>query len=425
MPDLLSYISIPALILFSAFFSASEIAFASVSALRMKTISNDKQSISRYLAAKIHSNYQSVLTSIVVGNTLVNIAASSIAAVIVINIAGGSNAYISTIIMTVLILIFGEVIPKVIAKAIPDKYVIFAATPLYIISLILRPITFIFDMFLRLVSKLWKGSTDNASSVTEDDLKNIIDIVEDEGVLDEDQTDLLQNALDFDDVCAYEIITPRVDMASIDIHDPYEKNEKFLNETDYSRIPVYEDTPDNIIGILHINHYLKERINNDTVSIRDLLIPAIFIHKTMPLTDVLEKMKETKCHMLVVLDEYGGTMGIITLEDVMEQLVGEIFDESDDFEPEFVCIDDTHFKANGEMRIEDFFDEFDIDIEEDEEYGDDDITLGGFVTTMLDGDTSEGNTFEFHNLLFTVLDADEKRVEKVAVEILPVEEDED
>ena len=423
MPDYVSYISIPVLLLFSAFFSASEIAFASVGALRIKTLSKDKQSISRYLAAKIHSNYQSVLTSIVVGNTLVNIAASSVAAVIVLKITGGTKAYISTIIMTVLILIFGEVIPKVIAKAVPDRFVVFVAVPLYIISLILRPVTFIFVIFLKIISKIWNGSADNETAVTEDDLKNIIDIVEDEGVLDEESSDLLQNALEFDDVCAYEIITPRVDMEAIDIHSPYEKNIKFLNATDYSRIPVYEDTPDNIIGILHINHYLKESIKSETVSIRDLLLPVTFIHKTMSLADVLEKMKETKCHMVVVLDEYGGTMGIITLEDVMEQLVGEIFDESDDYEPEFVCIDDTHFKANGEMRIEDFFDEFDIDTEDDDDYSDDDITLGGFVTTMLDGNTTEGNSFVYNNLIITVLEADEKRVEKVAVEIISSEDE--
>lgn len=426
MPEILPYISIPVLLLFSAFFSASEIAFASISPLRILTLSKEKQSISRYLAAKIHSDYQSVLTSIVVGNTLVNIAASSVATVIVINLFGGEgNAYIATLIMTVLILVFGEVIPKVIAKTVPDRFVIVFATPLYIISLILRPISFIFVLIIKLISKLWKGSADNGLSVTEDDLKNIIDISEDEGVLDEEQFDLIKNALEFDDVCAYEIITPRVDMEAIDIHDPYEKNIKLLTKTDYSRIPVYEDTPDNIIGILHINHFLKESIHSKTVSIRELLLPAIFIHKTMCLSDVLEKMKETKCHMIIVLDEYGGTMGIITLEDVMEQLVGEIFDESDDFEPEFVCIDDNHYQANGEMRIEDFFDEFDIDIEDDEEYEDDNITVGGFVTTMLDGDTAVGNTFDYSNLRITVLESDEKRVEKISVEILPVEENED
>ncbi len=417
MPDFLSYISIPILIVFSAFFSASEIAFASVSALRLKTLSNEKESVPRFFALKIHENYQSVLTSIVVGNTIVNIASSSIATVIVIALFGESRAYISTVVMTVIILIFGEVLPKVLAKALPDKFAVLVSVPLYVVSLVLRPISFVFVLIIKLVSKLWENKKTDTESVSEDDFENIIDIVEDEGVLDEEQCDLLQSALDFNDVCAYEIITPRVDMDAIDIHDPYEINIKKIFASNFSRMPVYEDTPDNIIGILHINHILKELCATEKISIRDLLLPVIFIHKTMALTDVLEKMKETKCHMLVVLDEYGGTMGIVTMEDVLEQLVGEIFDENDDYEPEFICIDDSHFEAIGDMRVEDFFDEFDIDIEDDENYDNDDITLGGFVTTMLDGDTEQGNTFTYNNLLFKVLESNEKRVERVAVEI--------
>lgn len=417
MPDFLSYISIPILIVFSAFFSASEIAFASVSTLRLKTLSNEKESVPRFFALKIHENYQSVLTSIVVGNTIVNIASSSIATVIVIALFGESRAYISTVVMTVIILIFGEVLPKVLAKALPDKFAVLVSVPLYVVSLVLRPISFVFVLIIKLVSKLWENKKTDTESVSEDDFENIIDIVEDEGVLDEEQCDLLQSALDFNDVCAYEIITPRVDMDAIDIHDPYEVNIKKIFASNFSRMPVYEDTPDNIIGILHINHILKELCTAEKISIRDLLLPVIFIHKTMALTDVLEKMKETKCHMLVVLDEYGGTMGIVTMEDVLEQLVGEIFDENDDYEPEFICIDDSHFEAIGDMRVEDFFDEFDIDIEDDESYDNDDITLGGFVTTMLDGDTEQGNTFTYNNLLFKVLESNEKRVERVAVEI--------
>ena len=226
MADLLSYISIPVLLLFSAFFSASEIAFASVSALRLKSISKEKQSLPRFLATKIHDDYQKILSSIVVGNTLVNIAASSVATVIVINLFGEKKAYISTIIMTALVLVFGEVIPKVVAKSFPDKFSVAFSVPLYFISFILRPLTFIFIWFIGLVSKLWEKNITDSSSVTEDDLENIIDIVEDEGVLDEGQADLLQSALEFDDVCAYEIITPRIDMEAIDIHDPFEKNLK-------------------------------------------------------------------------------------------------------------------------------------------------------------------------------------------------------
>jgi len=421
MPEFLSYISIPLFLLCSAFFSASEIAFASLSAFRLKAIQSEKSTLSGFLANKIHDDYNNILSTILIGNTLVNMAASSVATVIVIGLLGEKSAFLATVIMTLLVLVFGEVIPKVVAKKVPEKFAIIVSIPLYVVSIILKPITWLFVLFLKLVSRLWENKKTSSDTVSEDDFENIIDIAEDEGVLDEEQCDLLQNALEFDDVAAYEIITPRVDMVSIDIHDPYEVNVKTINSSNYSRIPVYEDTPDNIIGILHINHFFKESVENEKVNIRKLLLPVTHVHKTMPLPDVLEKMKKTKCHMVVVLDEYGGTMGILTLEDVLEQLVGEIFDENDDFDKEFVCIDDTHFEANGDMRIYDFFDEFDIDIEEDESFESDDITIGGFVTTMLEGETEKGSTVLYENLKITVAESNEKRVDKIFVEILPEE----
>ncbi|MBR4973790.1 MAG: HlyC/CorC family transporter, partial [Clostridia bacterium] len=293
----------------------------------------------------------------------------------------------------------------------------------YVLSVILKPVTWIIMGIVKLGSFFWKDSVSDSDSVSEDDFENIIDIVEDEGVLDEEQCDLLQNALDFDEVLAYEIITPRVDMEAIDIRDAYEINIKKLEEATYTRLPVYEDTPDNIIGILHLNHFYKAYVSVKRVNIRELLLPVNYVHKTMSLPDVLEKMKETKTHMVVVLDEYGGTMGILTMEDVLEQLVGEIFDEGDDMEREFVCLDDTHYEADGDMRVYDFFDEFDIDIEEDEEFDGDTATLGGWVTTMLDGEPEEDDTFNFENLKLTVKKTDGRRIERVSVEITePYEE---
>ena len=281
-----------------------------------------------------------------------------------------------------------------------------------------------FTSLINLISRLWESKTANPEAISEDDLENIIDIVEDEGVLDEEQCDLLQNALDFDTVLAYEIITPRVDMDALDIRDPYEINVEKIAETSYSRIPVYEDTPDNIIGVLHLNHFYKEYVDGGRVNIRALLRPATYVHKTMPLPDVLEKMKETKSHLVIVLDEYGGTMGILTMEDVLEQLVGEIFDESDEIEREFVCLDDTHFEADGDMRLYDFFDEFEIDIDEDEEFENDNSTVGGWTVTMLEGEAKEGDQFRFENLLITVKAAEEHRVERILVEELEEESEE-
>ena len=424
MSEIFEYISIPLLLIVSAFFSASEIAFASVNVMRLKSKMQKKETTSLRLALKIADDYDNALSAILMGNNLANNIASSVATVIVIGFLGDEYAWVATLIMTLLVLTFGEIIPKVLAKTFSEKFSVAVAIPVYALTVILRPLSWLFLLIVNLASKLWSKNVSDSDAVSEEDFENIIDIVEDEGVLDEESCDLLQNALDFDDVLAYEIITPRVDMEALDIRDPYEVNLKKILATTYSRMPVYEDTPDNIIGIIHLNRVYKQLADDEHISIRKLMLPVTFVHKTMPLPDVLEKMKETKCHMVVVLDEYGGTMGILTMEDVLEQLVGEIWDETDDIEREFVCIDETHFEAEGDMRIYDFFDEFDMDIEEDDDFEADNTTVGGWVMSMLDGEAEENDTFTFENLKITVVEADEKRVEKIGIEVLQIEETE-
>lgn len=423
MANLQSYIAIIVLVLCSAFFSATEIAYASVNPARLKSRRAKKDGLCLVLATKIVDNYDSNLSAILIGNNLANTAASAIATVIVIGL--GLPSWVSTVAMTLMVLTFGEIIPKVIAKQLPEQFCMISAVPIYLLSVILKPLTLLIMLLVKLCAHLWKSGVSDSDSVSQDDFENIIEIVEDEGVLDEEQCDLLQNALDFDEVLAYEIITPRVDMQALDIRDPYEVNMKKIAEAVYSRLPVFEDTPDNIIGILHLNHFYKAYVEKERVNIRQLLLPVTYVHKTMPLPDVLEKMKETKSHLVVVLDEYGGTMGILTMEDVLEQLVGEIFDESDEIEREFVEIDDTHYEADGDMRVYDFFDELDIDIEDEETLEGDTATLGGWVITMLDGEAEEGDSFRFENLNITVKKTDGRRIEKILVEELLVEDEED
>lgn len=422
MNNIIQYIAIVILIVCSAFFSSTEIAYASVNSARLKSKRQEKDSLALSLASRIVDNYNTTLSAILIGNNLANTASSAIATLIVLRLELPS--WVATVVMTIVVLIFGEIIPKVLAKQMAEQFCLITAIPIYVLSVILSPVSWLINGFIKLCSFLWKSNITDTDAVSEDDFENIIDIVEDEGVLDEEQCDLLQNALDFDEVLAYEIITPRVDMEAIDIRDPYEVNVRKINECIYSRMPVFEDTPDEIIGILHLNKFYKEFVTKERVNIREMLLPVTYVHKTMPLPDVLEKMKETKTHMVVVLDEYGGTMGILTMEDVLEQLVGEIFDESDEFEREFVCIDDTHFEADGDMRIYDFFDEFDMDVE-DEESMEDTATLGGWVISMLDGEINEGDSFTFENLKITVKKADDKRIEKIEVEELPKPEEED
>ncbi len=425
MSNALQYIAISVLVLVSAFFSAAEIAFSSVNPARLKSMRKTRETTPLKLAIRILDDYDNLLSSILIGNNIANMAASSIATVIVISWWGDNYAWTSIVIMTLIILVFGEIIPKVLAKQFPEFFCTFASIPIFIVSIILKPFNIIIMWFVNLVSKLWENNVTDSEAVSEDDFENIIDIVEDEGVLDEEQCDLLQNALDFDEVLAYEIITHRVDMEAIDIHDPYEVNIRKCEESTFSRLPVYEDTTDNIIGVLHLNHFYKKYVEKSKVNFRELLLPVNFVHKTMPLPDVLDKMRENKCHLVVVLDEYGGTMGILTMEDVLEQLVGEIFDESDEIEREFICIDDTHFEADGDMRVYDFFDEFDIDIDEDEDFETDTATVGGWTQTMLEGEAQEGDTFRWENLEITVLKTDGLRIEKIGVEELPIEEDEE
>ena len=422
MNNIVQYIAILLLIICSAFFSATEIAYASVNSARLKSKRQEKDTLSLSLASRIVDDYQTTLSAILIGNNLANTASSAIATLIVMQLELPS--WVATVVMTIAVLIFGEITPKVLAKQMAEQFCLITAVPIYILSVILSPISWMINGFVKLCSFLWKSNIADTDAVSEDDFENIIDIVEDEGVLDEEPCDLFQNALDFDEVLAYEIITPRVDMDALDIRDPYEVNVRKINDCIYSRMPVFEDTPDNIIGILHLNRFYKEFVAKERVNIREMLLDVTFVHKTMPLPDVLEKMKETKTHMVVVLDEYGGTLGILTMEDVLEQLVGEIFDESDEFEREFVCIDETHFEADGDMRIYDFFDEFDIDVE-DEESMEDTATLGGWVISMLDGEINEGDSFPFENLRFTFKKADEKRIEKVEVEELPKPEEDD
>ena len=420
------YLLIPILLLLmvGAFFSATEIAFSSANAIRLKNRKKGNGSVGHLVAMKILDNYDDYLSTVLIGNNIANMAISSLATIIVVDMFSEDYTWLSTLATTLLVLTFGEIIPKVLAKQMPEGYCVFAALPIYILNIILKPLNIVVTGFVNLVSKLWQSSVSDSEAVSEDDFENIIEIVEDEGVLDEEQCDLLQNALDFDEVLAYEIITHRVDLEALDIRDPYEVNIKKCCETTFSRLPVFEDNADNIIGVLHLNHFYKKFVESKKVNIRELLLPVTTVHKTMPLPDVLDKMRENKCHMVVVLDEYGGTMGIVTMEDVMEQLVGEIWDENDEIEREFVEVDENKYEADGDMRVYDFFDEFDIDIDEDEDFELDSATIGGWAQTMLDGEAEEGSQFSFENLIITILQVDGVRIERLAVEYIPAEDEE-
>ena len=418
-----SYLLIVLLIALSAFFSGSEISYSSLHALRMQNAAE-----SGGLAAKaaywIYQAYDSALVTILIGNNLVNIASSSVATLIAVSLLGDEGAWAATAVMTVLILTFGEIIPKIIAVQLPEGFAKFVALPLRVMMFITKPIVWVFNKLLMLLDRVWARFGESGPTVTEDDLETILETVEDEGVIDEDRAELLQSALDFGDVLAYEIITPRVDMLAIDIEDDWEEVLKTAYDSPYSRIPVYEDTIDNIIGILHLNHFFKELVEQPQFDLRSILMPVNFVHKTMPLDDVLTVMKKRQCHMVIVTDEYGGTMGCLTMEDVLEQLVGDIWDESDEIVDEFVQTGEDTYEADGDMRIYDFFEELDID---DRDFDDDNATLGGWAIEMLGDYPKVGDSFDYKNLTITVKKLQNLRVIRLAVQVhpLPPEEEEE
>ncbi len=416
----MNYLLIVVLVALSAFFSGSETAYASLNAIRLRRNAEEKGGSSK-TALFIYEHYERALSSILIGNNLVNIAASSVATVIAISIAGPAGTAYAAVIMTVIILIFGEIIPKIFAKDHADSAAPAAAYPLRFFMIVTFPLVFIVQKFVSLVSKLW-GGTKEDETITEDELSNIIELVEDEGVIDEDQSELLQSAIDFPDITAQEILTPRVDLTAIDVEDSMDEILETADSSPYSRIPVYEETIDNIIGILYLNHFYKKIVETRDFSIRDILIEPCFIHKSLKLPAVLSELRRCKTHIAVVTDEYGGTSGIVTMEDVLEQLVGDIWDETDVVTDEIKEIEENTYEVDGDMSIYDFLEEVGRD---PDSFEGDFTTVGGFVTEMKGGFPEPGDSFTYENMTLTVLETDDMRVKKLKVVVSPEKEQED
>lgn len=428
MTWLIYVIALIVLVCFSAFFSGSEIAYSSANPLRLKRIFNDTKNQNARRALYITDNYDRALSSILIGNNLVNLASSTLATQLFIMLLAergivGENtaAAISTAAITVFVLIFGETVPKLSAKGDPERFSMKVSRPLRGIMIIFSPIVWLVMKLIGSISKRWKTEEDD-DAVTEDDLSEIIDTVEDEGVIDEDTSELLQSALDFPDICAYEIITPRVDMVAIDIEDSQEEIMEVIESSVYSRLPVYEDSIDNIIGVLHLNQFLKAMAAGEEFDIRSKLLPVVFLHKTTILPQALRELREKKLHLAIVTDEYGGTMGLITMEDILEQLVGDIWDETDEIEDEMVELAPDLFEVDGSMRIYDFLEEFEID---DRDFDDDNATVGGFAIEQLGGYPARGESFDFEHLTITVKQLQNLRVTRVLVKVNPKPEPED
>ena len=410
----------------SAFFSACETAYnlANESQLEKKA---EKGFINK-LAYKINQSYNFALTSILIGNNIVNFALSSVATSMCIlllvdtGITGeNAAATISTVITTIVVLIFGEIAPKVIAKGNSKALIRGFAIPLFTFMVIFSPVAYILNLIIKLIDKIF---VDEAAGVTTDELSSIIETGEEEGSIDEDMSELLQSAIDFNDTSIKEIMIPRVDMVAVDVNDDIDEIISTVFNTPYSRIPVYEDTIDNIVGILVAQQLCKVLVDTDKkdIDIRSLLVEPYFIHMTVKLDDALDVLREERTHIMIVLDEFGGTAGIATMEDILEELVGEIWDEDEEAEHDIVRAGNDKYTVEGDMNIFDFFEAIDFNEGDFEsEY----TTVGGWAIEMLEGFPEEGASFKYQNLTVTIDTIDDHRITKLSVSVEPIEDDED
>jgi CBS domain containing-hemolysin-like protein len=415
--EIMPYLGIAALVLMSAFFSGSEIAFASVNRSRLRRaheLGNKKAGIALYIA----DNFGNALSTILIGNNLVNIAASSVATLIALRLLGEAGTIVSTAIMTVLILTFGEITPKILAKQHNYKFVLLSSYPLRILMLILTPLIKVILWIVNTISKIWDGEGVQEPSVTEEELVMIIESVEDSGIIDEDQSDLLQSALEFADISVDEIFTHRMDMVAIDIEDDMEEVIQTALDAPFSRLPVYRGSIDNIIGVLHLGRFFKKLVDKEEIEIDKELIDVCFVHKAMKLPAIFAELKRRRLQLAIVTDEYGGTMGCITMEDILEQLVGDIWDESDEIFNEFLVLDENHFEVSGDLSIRDFFEHLDLD---DRDFESNYSSVGGWVIEEFDGLPEVGDKFNYENIVFEVKETEGQRVTRLNIEVLPIQ----
>ncbi|MBZ4671465.1 MAG: Hemolysins containing domain [Oscillospiraceae bacterium] len=408
---LFNFLLIVVLLLLSGFFSASETAFASVNRIRLKNYAakGDKRAAK---ALEISENYDRTITAILVGNNIVNIASASLGTIVFTELFGDGGVGIATAAMTVLVLVFGEILPKSIAKENAEGVALSFAGILNLAIMLLTPLTWIFSKIKLFASKL-VFSGEERPSVTEDELKYIIDEIEDEGVLEEQESDLVRNALEFDEILVGEVLVPRVNVVAVEKNQPVsEIEELFLNEM-YSRMPVYEKSIDKIIGIINEKDFFKMRAGGGN-SIEGIISKTLYFSELRPISEVLREMQKKKIHLAVVLDQYGGTQGIVTMEDIIEELVGEIYDENDEITPMLKKVSDNVYEVSAELSIYDMLEELELpeDIIESSS-----TSMGGWAMELFGRIPEEGDVITDGIFKVTVLKTDEQRILLLRVEV--------
>lgn len=396
------------LIIMSAYFSATETAYSSLNKIKLKSIAN-KGNKKAKLALELSEKYDSVISTILIGNNIVNIATASLAAVLFTKLLGSSGVTVSTIVMTILILIFGEISPKSIAKDIPESFAIVSAPLLNVFCIILKPVNHIFCLWKNLISKVLK--IQNHSGITEDEILTIAEEAENEGGINPQQLEIIKSAIELNEQEVIEAFTPRVDMVAIKDSCSKEELLNLFIESGFSRIPVYHDNIDNVIGIINEKDLINIVVNNNNEEISSIIKPLNVIQPHMKLSHLLKVLQNNKSHMALIADEYGGTMGIITLEDILEELVGEIWDEHDKVVNDIEKIGEDEYIVRGNANIEKVLEE--VDLEDEFEVN----SVNGWVIQQFGKIPKVGESFEYKNLKIVIQKATKRCVLEIRITV--------
>lgn len=416
MEDAILYILVILLIALSAFFSATETAFSSVNRIRLKNYAGEGNKRAAK-TLKIAEDFDRALSAILIGNNIVNIASASIGTLIFSNLMGDGPAAVtaSTVVMTVVVLIFGEVLPKSMAKENAEQFSLSVTPVLSAIIFILTPFTAMLVGLKKVVTR-WFRNDRKDPSVTEEELKYIIEEIEDEGVLEEQESELVQSALDFDEITVGEILTPRVDVVALNIDDSPEKILSVFQNDNHSRLPVYEKSIDSIIGILNARTFYNAYLKNQHLDIRTLIQDTVFVPPTKKISVLLKELQREKLQLAVVVDQYGGTIGIITVEDILEELVGEIWDENEDAVEDMLPIGENQFEVNGDMNVYDMLEELELDYPQ---FKSSSNSVSGWAFETFEHIPEIGESFTYEDLTVTVKELEEQRITKLVVTVSP------
>ena len=396
----------------SAYFSATETAFNTFNRIRVKNLA-EKGNKRAARALALSDNYDTLISTILIGNNIVNILAASLATLYFTKLlAGGSAAQfattISTAVMTIIVLTFGEIAPKTIAKQSPDKFVLFSTPIISALVVIFKPLSFIFKQLQNLLSRIFKSDEDQG--MTEEELISIIEEAAEEGDLDEEESTLIKSAIEFNELEVGDIFTPRIDITAVRSDISKEDLAKVFTESGYSRIPIYDDDLDNIHGLVYYKDFFSDA-HTTAIPISDIVKPVMYVTKTQKINDVLKDLQEKQMHMAIVTDEYGSTAGIVTLEDILEEIVGEIWDEHDEIIEEIKEVGEGEYIVSGRANLDKLFEELDIDLDEDL----DAMTVNGWAMSILDRIPEEGDSFEELGLTVRVLKMDGRRIEDLHI----------